>query len=229
MLPCSIPLLHSFDKANPRPLACLSSRRRCTWHPLLSVPFHPPSRAQKRLLKAQSRCFKSLSVHSPTTSPFQLQHPTSLHSRSNPFSLKRRCSSLPPSFCQLENTRNECWRMPSSRAAPPIRHEGFMSSLTPHSPYSQPCQDVQRLAKELLSPITINDTSNTSSSIDNTPSISSPPPSSNLTPFLATPTSSSSLFWVWLRLPLHRQATGIKQHRQAMTPKDGGVMSSRTE
>ena len=46
-LPCSIPLLHSFDKANPRPLACLSSKRRRTRHPLLYVPFHPPSRAQK--------------------------------------------------------------------------------------------------------------------------------------------------------------------------------------
>ena len=85
-------------------------------------------------------------------------------------------SSLPPSFRHLESTRNESSRMPSSRAAPPIGHEGFVSSLTPHTPCSQPCQDKQRPSKEPLSPITINDTSSTSSSMVNTPSTPSPHP-----------------------------------------------------
>ena len=136
----------------------------------------------------------NLSSHLTSTPSRGFYHySSSLPSRpSVPFSSKRRCSSLPPALHQLENTRNECSMPPLLRAAPPIGHEGFMMSLTPHT---QPCQDKQRPSKEPLSPITINDASNTSSSMDNTPSIPSSPPSSDLTLFPASPTSSSAILW----------------------------------
>ena len=138
-------------------------------------------------------------LYTPSISPTpacDFYYSSSLHSQtSTHFSSKWQCLSFLRPFCQLKNTRNERLRTPLSRAAPPIRHEGFTSSLMPKSPYSQPCQDEQWPSKEPLSPIMINDTSNTSSSMDDTPSILSPPPSSNLTPFLDTPTSSSPLFW----------------------------------
>ena len=57
-----------------------------------------------------------------------------------------------------------------------------------------PHQDERLSPKEPLPPITFNDASNMSSSVDNSPSILFPP-SNNLTPFPAAPTSSSSLFW----------------------------------
>ena len=123
-------------------------------HFISSVPTYSLSVAQKRSLKAQSQRLKPSPVDSPTTSHFQLQHPTSIHLRSTPFSSKQRHSFLPPSFHQIENTGNERSGTPLSRVAPPIGHEGFMSSLTPHPPYSQPCQDERRPSKEPLSPTT---------------------------------------------------------------------------
>ena len=138
-LPRSIPLPHSFAKAIPRHPACLSPKRR---HAQQSVsdPLYFPS-------------------ISPTPAR-DFYYSSSLHSQpSMHFSSKRRCSSLPRSFCQLENTRNEHSRTPSSRGAPPIRHEGFTSSLMPNSPYSPPCQDEQRPSKEPLSPILMDNAS----------------------------------------------------------------------
>ena len=111
--PRSIPLPQAFANTNSQPPTQLSSKGQCTHGFVSSIPFHPPPNSQKRHLKAQPRCLRLPPVCSPTTSPFQLQHPTSLHSRSTPFSLKRRSSSLPPSFRQLKNSRNEHSRTPS--------------------------------------------------------------------------------------------------------------------
>ena len=77
----------------------------------------------------------SSSIHDvPSVAPVPShEHPASLHHPLTPFLTKRRCSSLPPSFRQPENISS---RTPSSRAAPPIGYEGFMSSSTPHTPHS---------------------------------------------------------------------------------------------
>ena len=132
----------------------------------LDSPQHSTTR--KRSPTTRTQHLKSLSVHSPTTSPSQQplfdfqpvhsssdvsqlcqddqwsskepvdmagntsssghdtpgisppvlprnvhQHSASLHSSSMPFHSNRRCSSLPPSFHQLKNTRNERSRSPS--------------------------------------------------------------------------------------------------------------------
>ena len=64
------------------------------------------------------------------------QYPAPLHRRPSPlFSPKRRCSSSPPSFCQLKNTRKERLRMPLSQTALLTKHKDCTVSdlLTPDS------------------------------------------------------------------------------------------------
>ena len=97
-------------------------------------------RSSTTIRNSNSTAFPNTPPISPCAPACGLYHyPASFYSRpSPPFSSKRRCSSLPPCFRQLKNTRNEHLSIPPSRVAPQIGHKGCMLSLTPHMLYSPP-------------------------------------------------------------------------------------------
>ena len=125
------------------------------------------------------------------------QHPASLHPcPSTPSFPKQRCSSSPPSFRQLENTRKEHSGTPLSQTALSTEHRDCVASdlLTPDSntlsPPSITCHtslgsedgQVQPTAPSLLDVSLVDifdDASDTLSSMHNSPSIPPPTPPRN--------------------------------------------------
>ena len=85
-LPRSIPLPHSFANAIPQPPTLLSPKGRRPQHFVSSIPTYSLSPAQKRSLKAQTRCFKSF-LKLNTTSTRSASLPARIRSSRQPSDL----------------------------------------------------------------------------------------------------------------------------------------------
>ena len=137
------------------------------------------------------------SIPSPRSSTNSISQPSARLSPKTRHSLSNPIQS--PPTVQKRPLKAQPRRFGSSRVSPaitpPFQQRSLKSYLT-HPPF-RPYQDEQRSPKEPPSLTTEDLSSDTSSRVHGIPSIS-PPTSShntNLTPFLAAPTSPSSILW----------------------------------